>query len=80
LLSILATALAGTTLLLLTIAISGRINLILIQGYVLPLFISAFTLSVYWIILFARNKGRFRFLGPVEPAKEEKPAPAAATS
>jgi hypothetical protein len=80
LLSILATALAGSTLLVLTIAISGKIDLLLIQGYVLPLFISAFTLSVYWIILFARHKGRFGFLGPLDPAKEEKPAPATATS
>ena len=74
LLSILATALAGSTLLVLTIVISGKIDLLLIQGYVLPLFISAFTLSVYWIILFARHKGRLGLLGPLEPAKEEKPA------
>jgi len=80
LLSILATALAGGTLLVLTIVISGRIDLLLIQGYVLPLFISAFTLSVYWIILFARHKGRFGFLGPAETAKEEKPASTTATT
>ena len=80
LLSILATAIAGTALLVLTIAISGKVDIVLIQGYVLPLFISAFTLSVYWIIVFARHKGRFSFLGPAEAAKEEKPAPAATSA
>ena len=66
LLSILATALAGTGLLIITIAVSGGVSLILIKGYVLPLYISAFTLSIYWIILFSRSKGKFPWLGPVD--------------
>ena len=71
LLSILATCLAGVILFIGTVLVSGGISTDLIRGYVLPLFISAFTLAVFAGVLYARNKGKIPFLGPAEPAKKE---------
>jgi hypothetical protein len=71
-LSILATLLAALILLVATIAISGGITIELVKAYVLPLVISAFTLSVFAGVLFARNKGKLPWLAPTEPSKDEK--------
>ena len=71
LLSILATVVAGSLLFLATVAVGGGISIDLIRGYVLPLFISAFTLTIFWAILYARNKGLLPWLLP-EVQKEEK--------
>jgi hypothetical protein len=79
LLSIMATLVAAMILFVATVVISGGIAIDLVKGYVLPLVISAFTLAVFWSVLFARNKGKLPWLGVVEPAKDEK-APATSKS
>ena len=56
LLSITATVIAGLIILATTIAMNGGVfSLTLFKQYVLPLIISAFTLFVFFIILFATN-------------------------
>jgi hypothetical protein len=75
LLSIMATIVAGLFMFIGTVVVSGGISIDLIKGYVLPLFISAFTLAVFAGVLYARNKGRIPWLGPVEPAKQMKEEP-----
>jgi hypothetical protein len=80
--SILATVLAGILILLITIGVAGGISATLVKSYVLPLFMSAFTLSIFWVFLFARHKGKLPILGDedseVNPAPSPKPAPASA--
>ncbi len=71
LLSILGTVLAGVLLFVITIAISGGVSVSLFKSYVLPLFLSAFTLSVFWSILFARYKGKLPILQPEADEAEE---------
>jgi len=73
LISIFSTLVAAVVILLATIAISGGVATSLIRSYVLPLVISAFTLAVFWGVLFARSKGKLTWLAPDEPAKESKP-------
>ncbi len=72
LLSILATVVAATIVFVATIIVSGGIALDLVKGYVLPLVISAFTLTVFWSILFAHNKGKLPWLTSDKPPKDEK--------
>ena len=71
LLSIFATVLAGFIIFLATVAISGGISITLIKGYVLPLFISAFTLAVFAGVLFAKNKGMLPGMAQTEPSRKE---------
>ena len=82
LLSILGTVLSAFVILIITIAISGGFSSTLFLSYVLPLLMSAFTLLVFWAILFARHKGKLPFLQEeTEPPKNEKgPAPTAQKS
>jgi hypothetical protein len=75
LLSIFATVLAGFIIFLATVAISGGISISLIKGYVLPLFISAFTLAVFAGVLFARNKGMIPGMAQSEPPLKEPKEP-----
>ena len=75
-LSILATVVAGILLFVVTIAIAGGISITLFKSYVLPLFMSAFTLAIFWAFLFARHKGKLPILAETETTKEEKPPPA----
>ena len=70
-LSILATIVAAFLLFLVTIAVNGGVSATLFMSYVLPLLMSAFTLSVFWAFLFARHKGKLRIL-PEEEAKDAK--------
>jgi hypothetical protein len=74
LLSIFATLLAALVVLVVTIVISGGIQITLIKSYVLPLVLSAFTLAVFAGVLVAHNKGMIPGFDPSEPAKEEKKA------
>jgi len=72
LLSILGTVLSAVVILVITIAVSGGFSSTLFRSYVLPLFMSAFTLLVFWTILFARHKGKLPFLREeTEPQKKE---------
>jgi hypothetical protein len=80
LLSIIATVLAAILVLIITIGIAGGISISLIKGYVVPLFMSAFTLSIFWGFLFARQKGKLPFLTESEAQKEDKPAPASSNA
>ena len=77
LLSILGTVLSAVLILLVTVAISGGFSSTLFLSYVLPLFMSAFTLLVFWTILFARHKGKLPFLREETetPKKETSPPP-----
>ena len=77
LLSILGTLLSALVIFVITIAVSGGVSTTLFRSYVLPLFMSAFTLAIFWSILFARHKGKLPFLKEeTEPPKDEKgPAP-----
>lgn len=77
LLSIIATLAAAAMLFVITFAINGGFSLTLFKSYVLPLFMSAFTLTIFWAFLFARYKGKIPQLSEEEPPKEGKaPAPA----
>jgi hypothetical protein len=75
-LSILATLGAALIVFVATVVVSGGISVDLVRGYVLPLVISAFTLSIFAGVLFARNKGKIPWLAPEEPTKDEKAATA----
>jgi hypothetical protein len=81
LLSILGTVLSGVLIFVITIAISGGVSVTLFKSYVLPLFMSAFTLAVFWSILFARHKGKLPFLpetdAPAPAPKDDKASTAA---
>jgi hypothetical protein len=79
LLSILATLVAATIVFLATVVVSGGFALDLVRGYVLPLIISAFTLTVFWGILFAQQKGKLSWLVPVEANKDDKAAASSKT-
>lgn len=68
--SILSTVTAGVVLFLATVAISGGISTTLIKSYVLPLFMSAFTLSIYAVFLFARQKGKLPIVADDHPKEE----------
>jgi hypothetical protein len=80
LLSILATLVAALILFVATIIVSGGISIDMVRGYVLPLVISAFTLSIFAGVLFARNKGKLPWLAPDEPPKDEKASTASRTA
>ena len=73
-LSIIATCISAFVLFLGTVVAAGGISIDLIKAYVLPLFISAMVLGIFATVLFARNSGKLPWLGPTEPAKEEKPS------
>lgn len=73
-LSILATVVAAFALFATTVAISGGLSITLFKSYVLPLFMSAFTLSIFWVFLFARHKGKIPMLEESEVAKERSAA------
>jgi len=73
LLSILATIVAACLLFVTTVAIAGGVSVALFKSYVLPLFMSAFTLAIFWVFLFARNKGKLpMLLAETAPPKDEK--------
>jgi hypothetical protein len=72
LLSILATVLAACFLFLITLGVAGGISISLFKSYVLPFFMSAFTLSIFWVFLFARHKGKLPIFAETEPPKDEK--------
>jgi hypothetical protein len=71
LLSILATLVAACLLFVGTVAIAGGVSVGLFKSYVLPLFMSAFTLAIFWVFLFARNKGKLPILAETAPRKDE---------
>jgi hypothetical protein len=66
--SIFSTLMAAIIIFIATVLVSGGIAFDLVKGYVLPLVISAFTLTVFWGVLLLRNKGKVPFLGSPEPA------------
>jgi hypothetical protein len=67
----LATVLAGSLLFLITVISAGGISITLFKAYVLPFLMSAFTLSIFWVLLFVRHKGKLPIFDEAEPAKEE---------
>ncbi|MDA4135564.1 MAG: hypothetical protein OK449_01020 [Thaumarchaeota archaeon] len=71
LLSMLATVLAGGLLFLVTVVSAGGISITLFKAYVLPFLMSAFTLSIFWVFLFVRHKGKLPVFDEAEPATEE---------
>lgn len=75
LLSIIATISAAVLMFLITVAIAGGVSVTLFKSYVLPMFMSAFSLTVFWVFLFARHKGKIPQLSEEEPPKDGK-APA----
>jgi fatty acid desaturase len=77
-LSIMATVVAAVILFVGTIAIAGGVDVTLVKSYVLPLFMSAFTLTVFWAFLFARHKGMLPMLG--EEEQKDQKAPTASKS
>jgi len=72
LLSILATLVAACLLFVTTVAIAGGVSMALFKSYVLPLFMSAFTLAIFWVFLFARNRGKLPMLAEKAPRRDEK--------
>lgn len=71
-LSIIATLVAGVILFLITTAIAGGFSITYFKSYVLPMFMSAFTLSIFWGFLFARHKGKLPILAEEETSKDPK--------
>ncbi len=71
LISLIATIFAGFVLFLVTIAIARGFSSSLVLAYVVPIFMSAFTLLIFWAILFARHKGVLPILQEAE-SKEVK--------
>jgi len=55
--SIIATVIAAFLVFLVTVAVAGGVSRTLFMSYVLPLLMSAFTLSVFFAFLFARHRG-----------------------
>ncbi|MDA4122514.1 MAG: hypothetical protein OK456_04950 [Thaumarchaeota archaeon] len=74
LLSILGTLLSAVILFVITIAISGGIDMTYVKAYVYPLVLSAFTLAVFAGVLFAREKGAIPGFEPTDSQKDQKPA------
>jgi len=70
LISIIATVLAACLLFLITIGVAGGVSIALFKSYVLPLFMSAFTLTIFWAFLFARHRGKLPILAETEPKDE----------
>lgn len=77
-LSIFATLLAAVVIFLATVAFSGGVSLTLVEAYVFPLIVTAFSLSVFAAVLIARNRGMIPGFEPEakEEKKEEAKAPA----
>jgi hypothetical protein len=69
LLSILATLLAAAGTLVATVVVAGGLSAYLIEAYVLPLIVTAFSLGVFAVMLFAHKKGKM----PGFPPDEAKP-------
>jgi hypothetical protein len=67
----LATILAGGLLFLITVVSAGGISIDLFKSYVLPFLMSAFTLSIFWVFLFVRHKGKLPAFDEAEPPKDE---------
>jgi hypothetical protein len=77
LLSILGTVLSALAIFVITIAVSGGVSVTLFKSYVLPLFMSAFTLAIFWGILYARHIGKLPFLAeePERPKDDKGSSP-----
>ena len=71
LLSIISTLLAAIVVFLATVAVSGGVSVTLVEGYVLPLLVTSFSLALFAGVLFARNKGKIPGFQPESP-KEDK--------
>ena len=54
--SIVSTLIAAVFILVATVAVSGGLAVDLVRAYVLPLVISAFTLGVFWSVLFITSR------------------------
>jgi uncharacterized RDD family membrane protein YckC len=54
-----------------TFAYNGGFSVVLFKQYVLPLFISAFTLSLFWAILFTLNRREKRMQHQPQPAAQQ---------
>jgi hypothetical protein len=72
LLSILGTVISGVMIFLITIAISDSVSVDLFRSYALPVFMSAFTLTIFWAILFARHKGKLPFFSETPESPKNK--------
>jgi hypothetical protein len=80
LLSILATLFAAVVILGVTVAVAGGWSLKLFESYVLPLLVTAFSLSIFAGVLFARSKGMIPGFPADAPKDSNKPAAAAEPS
>ncbi|HEY6282840.1 MAG TPA: hypothetical protein VIW22_02845 [Nitrososphaerales archaeon] len=54
--SILSTLVAAVIIFAVSVALSGGIAIDFVRGYVLPLIISPFTLSVFWCVLYVTSR------------------------
>jgi hypothetical protein len=79
LLSILATLFAAVVILAVTVALAGGLSVKLVESYVLPLLVTAFSLSIFAGVLFARSKGLLPGF-PADDQKDNRPAAATAPS
>jgi hypothetical protein len=79
LLSILATLFAAVVILAVTVVVAGGWSVRLVESYVLPLLVTAFSLSIFAGVLFARNKGLIPGF-PADVPKDNRPAAAAEPS
>jgi uncharacterized RDD family membrane protein YckC len=52
-------------------AYNGGFSMVLFKQYVLPLFISAFTLSLFWAILFTLNRREKRMQPQPQPPTQQ---------
>ena len=64
LISILSTLVAAVIILAVSVALSGGIAIDLVRAYVLPLVISAFTLSVFWCVLYLTSRTKVSKASP----------------
>jgi uncharacterized RDD family membrane protein YckC len=55
-----------------TLAYSGGFSIVLFKQYVLPLFISAFTLGIFWAILFTSNRREKRNQPQPQPQQPQQ--------
>jgi hypothetical protein len=79
LLSILATLFAAVVILAVTVVLAGGLSVKLVDSYVLPLLVTAFSLSIFAGVLFARNKGLIPGFPP-DVQKDNRPTAAAEPS
>jgi len=77
-LSIFATLLAAVVIFVVTVVAGGGVSETLFKAYVLPLIVTAFSLSVFAGVLFARERGMIPGFEPETKVQKEEEAQAPA--